>query len=146
MSESLRHHYAMYLQATRKHPGTGKTMRRQWVAFPPLDGWVAERAGVDPDPRMLKFWREQSAPENRVKWRHVFEMPDELDRKLTIELSNLENANANNPPESQWVISPVITAQVLPAELAKIVKEPETPYAVLRRFEKVAKAVHNIAI
>lgn len=141
--------YALYLQATRLRRTTGKVQRRQWIVLPPLTEALAATlpgTSVKPSPNFLMFSREQMSPENRVKWRATYPETSLLERDLPERLEKLLRENDNLPGRHQWVISPAITAQVTVRELADLHGVPETPYALLRRFEKVAKSRHHIAI
>jgi len=140
--------YAMYLQATRKQ-SSGKMRRRQWIMLPPLTEHVlSELSGSKPaaDERFLKFYREQSSPENRVKWRWEHVGHEIAEVTFPSEIRRLLEQNRNYGVTEQWQVSPVITAQITARELATLFETPQTPYVMLRRFDKVAKAKHNLAI
>lgn len=138
--------YALYLQATRLRKQTGKVMRRQWIVFPPLPEQLAQTVESQVFEKFLMFYREQATPENRVKWRFSREDPDLLSQTLPGAVADLMLKNEHFESAHRWTVSPVITAQVTVRELAQLQKDPVTPYAVIRRFEKVAKSVHHIAI
>lgn len=141
--------YAMYLQATRKQSITNKVARRQWIVLPPLTETVLRDVPgnkPDADERFLKFYREQSSPENRVKWRWEWHPMDTAEDIIPLEVKRLLTQNQNFPPDNQWVFSPVVTAQITPRELATLFAEPKTPYSLLTRFEKVARTKHHLAI
>jgi hypothetical protein len=142
--------YALYLQATRKNEASHKVMRKQWVVVPPMtDTVLAAAAGggtLGPDARFLQFFREQSSPENRVKWRFVKQHHDVMKTVFPAEVKRLQDSNLNLEPDHQWDVSPIITCQVSAREIVDLFQDPETPYALLRRFEKVARTRHNLAI
>lgn len=139
--------YALYIQATRQRNAHADVQRKQWIVFPPMPTEEAIKRLLPGKAEMnLMFTREQSAPTNRVKWRHEFIGVDLMKKELPLKLAVLERENLNYEPAFQWKISPPITAQVTFDELAELITDPKTPYDVLRRFEKVARAKHHIAI
>lgn len=135
--------YALYLQATRT-TAPSQTERRQWIVVPPLLGDNAVKAHATPTDTFLVFTRSQNRLENRVKWRYAFVVPRLLERDLPDEIRQLIRLDISE--DRRWDVSPIMTTQVTPLELKALIDHPATPYGLLRRFEKIARSVHNIAI
>jgi hypothetical protein len=141
--------YATYLQATRKNEGNNVTKRKQWIVIPPMTQNVINNAGggdTEPDYRFLYFFREQSTPSSRPKWRFTKSGSTAMQVILPDEIKRLTDSNVNFAAGHQWEISPVITCQLTAREVVELYVSPQTPYALLRRFEKVAREKHNLAI
>lgn len=127
--------FAAYIEITRDK-ASGDRQRVQYLIFPPLPADLAPNGVGQMD--MLYFHREQQSKTNRVAWKHQFDRTGTLVRWLRDRVQAYENAG--------WKVSPVITCEVHPAELARVIAEPKTPYKVLERIERVARAKYNLAI
>lgn len=138
--------FAMYVQATRVHPTTKATMRKQWVVFPPFPEKLAKTVNMPATAEFLMFSRSQASPENRVKWKADWVATGFLERDLPERLEALKRETGDLPKPNQWEISPIITCQVPISEMATVVKDLKTPYKTLERLAKVARAKHRIAI
>ena len=128
--------YAAYIEIT-KDTASGDRRRKQWLILPPLPTELAPQ-GYAAQTAMLYFHREQESKNNRVAWKHDFDRSGSLARWMRERIDRYTAAG--------WQVSPVMTCEVHPLELARLIQEPKTPYKVLERIQRVAKAKHNLAI
>lgn len=123
------HLFAMYVEMTRAG-NNGERQRKQWLVVPPLPGGEHSH---------LSCWRRlQRQLKSRTVWKYYVDTDDSMERDFARALTNLERVG--------WKRSPLITIEIHPGELEQILADPKTPYRLLERVRRVAKAKHGIAI
>lgn len=111
--------------------------RKQWIILPQMPARLAP--GDSPTSNHLVwFEREQRRSSHRAVWNFREDTDGMLKRHLddTVKLYVADG----------WKLSPVITCEVHPTELAEILKNRKTPYRILSRLQKVARSMHRLDI
>lgn len=128
--------FAAYIEVART-THTGDRQRKQWVVLPPLPADLAPE-GVQATSYLWYFYREQKHQRNRVAWRWSTDGDGTLPRWLS-ERVVLDVARG-------YELAPVVTCEISAYELSELMKNRKTPYRILERLSKVAKAKHGFAI
>jgi hypothetical protein len=128
--------YSAYVELTTE-TNSGERKRMQWVIFPPLPPRLAPGDSPTSD-HLCYFTREQDRANHRAVWRYVVDTQDSFKDQLARTMRIYQDAG--------WTPSEVITCEVHPTELADIIKSPKTPYRILQRLQKVARALYKIDI
>jgi hypothetical protein len=111
--------------------------RRQWVILPQMPARLAP--GDSPiTSHLVWFEREQRNATHRAIWHYHKDTDSQFKRELGRHLQRYERA--------AWEVSPLITCEIHPTELAQILKERKTPYRILQRLQKVARSMYRLDI
>jgi hypothetical protein len=132
------HLYAAYIEVTRPlEDRDGDRQRRQWLVLPPLLPQYA-LDGQKPQLHISYFSRSQEHVKNRVAWRFFVDTEDIFPRDLAERVDRFVRLG--------YAASPLITCEVHHKELAELIASPKTPYRLLDRVQRVAKAKYGLAI
>lgn len=137
-SNSQANLFAAYVEVTYQPAGQDSYYRRrvQWVILPQMPARLAP--GDSPITSTFSYFkREQNNTKHRAVWRFNSESAV-LRRELPRQMNAYSDAG--------WTVSPVVTCEIHPTELAEILKEKKTPYRLLNRLKKVASGMHRLDI
>lgn len=127
--------YAAYIEMTVT-TGSGHRRRLQYIVLPQLPARLAP--GNSPTSESLcYFTREQDRADQRSVWQYRVD-DGRLSRTLPTKIQSYLDAG--------WAIAPVVVCEIHPTELAQIITERKTPYRIMNRLKKVAKAMYRIDI
>jgi hypothetical protein len=134
------HLFAAYVELTHMSGDDEvavRRRRRQWVILPQMPARLAP--GDSPITGCLTYFEREQRDE---KHRAVWEFQQDTSGSFTQTLSRTIDAYQ----EAGWKVSPVVTCEIHPTELAQILKDRKTPYRILNRLRKVAKGLHRLDI
>lgn len=128
--------YVMYLELIRPLSDGTDRARLQYIVFPQMPARLAP--GNSPtSENFVYFTRNQDSASRRTIWQYKHD-DGTLQRKLPKMITAYEEAG--------WQPSPVVVCEIHPTELAQILTERKTPYRIMNRLNRVAKAMYRIDI
>lgn len=128
--------FAAYIQMTKKLDSE-RTRREQYIIFPQMPARLAP-GDCPVTNHFVWFHRVQNSLSHRAVWKFNRDVGGGFKEGLSYRVKMLA--------DDDWEISPMITCEVHPTELAAILKEPKTPYRIMKRLEKVARGMHGLDI